>query len=100
MPGFSRATLIGLPSGPSRIFVATMARFPASAGGGASVAYCKLLGEIAPVDPAAPPIRFEVILPEQWNGKAVQYGGGGFNGRASLPGSIRWVTRGSTRRCR
>jgi feruloyl esterase len=39
-----------------------------------------VLGEIAPLDPAAPPIRFEVNLPEQWNGKAVQYGGGGYNG--------------------
>jgi hypothetical protein len=39
-----------------------------------------VLGEIAPLDLAAPPIRFEVNLPEQWNGKAVQYGGGGFNG--------------------
>ena len=36
--------------------------------------------EFAPLDPAAPPIRFEVNLPEQWNGKAVQYGGAGFNG--------------------
>ena len=44
------------------------------------IAYCRVLGEIAPLDPAAPPIRFEVNLPEQWNGKAVQYGGGGFNG--------------------
>jgi hypothetical protein len=39
-----------------------------------------LLGEILPLDPAAPPIRFEANLPEQWNGKAVQYGGGGLNG--------------------
>jgi feruloyl esterase len=39
------------------------------------------LGEIAALDPAAPPIRFEINLPEQWNGKAVQYGGAGFNGK-------------------
>jgi feruloyl esterase len=39
-----------------------------------------VLGEIAPLDPAAPAIRFEVNLPDQWNGKAVQYGGSGFNG--------------------
>jgi feruloyl esterase len=45
-----------------------------------TVAYRKVLGEIAPLDPVAPPIRFEVNLPEQWNGKAVQYGGAGFNG--------------------
>jgi len=45
-----------------------------------TVAYCKVLGEIAPRDPTAPPIRFEINLPESWNRKAVQYGGGGFNG--------------------
>jgi pimeloyl-ACP methyl ester carboxylesterase len=43
-------------------------------------AYCKVLGSIAPVDPTAPAIEFELNLPADWNGKAVQYGGGGFNG--------------------
>ena len=42
--------------------------------------FCKLRGAIKPVDPAAPDINFQVNLPEQWNGKAVQQGGGGFNG--------------------
>ncbi len=41
---------------------------------------CKLLGEIHSVDPAAQPIRFEVNLPTNWNHKAVQFGGGAFNG--------------------
>ena len=73
--------LIGLPSGPARIASATVERLPASpAAPEPTVAYCKVLGEIAPVDPTAPLIRFEINLPEQWNGKAVQYGGGGFNG--------------------
>jgi hypothetical protein len=72
--------LIGLPGGPARIASAAMERLPASQGAESSISYCKVLGEIAPLDPAAPPIRFEVNLPEQWNGKAVQYGGGGFNG--------------------
>jgi feruloyl esterase len=40
-----------------------------------------VLGEIASLDPAAPPIQFQVNLPEQWNGRAVQYGGAGFNGK-------------------
>ena len=39
-----------------------------------------MLGAIAPVDPNAPPIRFQVNLPTHWNGRSVQYGGGGFNG--------------------
>jgi hypothetical protein len=73
--------LIGLPSGPARVASATVERLPASpAAPEPTVAYCKARGEIAPLDPSAPPIRFEVNLPEQWNGKAVQYGGGGFNG--------------------
>jgi hypothetical protein len=42
--------------------------------------YCKVIGAIAPVDPKAPPIRFQVNLPTSWNGSSVQFGGGGFNG--------------------
>ena len=42
--------------------------------------YCKLTGSIKPVDPGAPDIKFEVNLPERWNGKALQIGGGGYNG--------------------
>lgn len=45
-----------------------------------SIAYCKLVGVINPVDPTAPLINFQVNLPEPWNGKVVQYGGGGLNG--------------------
>jgi pimeloyl-ACP methyl ester carboxylesterase len=42
--------------------------------------FCRVIGTIAPLDSSAPPIRFRVNLPAEWNGKAVQYGGGGFNG--------------------
>jgi feruloyl esterase len=42
--------------------------------------HCRVIGAIAPVDPAAPPIRFQVNLPTQWNGRSLQFGGGGFNG--------------------
>jgi feruloyl esterase len=74
-------TFIGLPSGSARIVSATVERLHGSPTmPEPSIAYCKVLGEIAPLDPAAPAIHFEVNLPEQWNGKAVQYGGGGFNG--------------------
>ncbi len=48
--------------------------------GNAHGGFCKVLGEIRSVDPAADPIRFEVNLPEAWNGKAVQFGGGAFDG--------------------
>jgi hypothetical protein len=76
-----KPSVIGLASGPARIMSATTDTLPASPPAAEPrIAYCKVLGEIAPVDPTAPPIRFEVNLPERWNGKAVQYGGGGFNG--------------------
>ena len=42
--------------------------------------YCQVIGAIAPADPKAPPIRFQVNLPTRWNGNSLQYGGGGFNG--------------------
>jgi len=42
--------------------------------------HCRVLGQIAAVDPQAPPIKFQINLPSDWNGRSVQYGGGGFNG--------------------
>jgi feruloyl esterase len=42
--------------------------------------HCRVIGSIAPVDARAPPIRFQVNLPTQWNGRYLQFGGGGFNG--------------------
>lgn len=42
--------------------------------------YCEVQGQIVSVDPTAPPIRFQVNLPSNWNGKALQMGGGGFDG--------------------
>ncbi len=42
--------------------------------------FCKVMGRIHPVDPRANDIRFEVNLPEPWNGKAVHFGGGTFDG--------------------
>jgi len=44
------------------------------------MAYCRVMGRIHPVDPKADDIRFELNLPEQWNGKALHYGGGTFDG--------------------
>lgn len=64
----------------SALAVAERGPTPASLITPATPEYCKVLGRIAPVDPAAPPILFQVNLPTQWNGRSVQYGGGGFNG--------------------
>jgi feruloyl esterase len=75
------ASEIGLPSGGATISsaqIATVVADPATPD--AKREYCKVLGAIAPVDPNAPPVNFEVNLPSNWNGKALQYGGGGSNG--------------------
>ena len=42
--------------------------------------YCKVIGTIAPIDPNAFPINFEINLPTGWNDRSMHFGGGGFNG--------------------
>ncbi len=64
----------------SGISVAERGPTPAATITPATPDYCKVLGAIAPVDPKAPSIKFQVNLPAAWNGRSVQYGGGGFNG--------------------
>jgi hypothetical protein len=65
---------------PSVISVADKAGSPAARIAPANPTFCKVLGHIEPRDPGAPPIKFEVNLPTDWNGRSLQYGGGGFNG--------------------
>ena len=85
------ADLIGLPSGAARVTsanwvaatklsVAERGPTPAATITPATPDHCRVLGSIAPLDPAAPAINFQLNLPEAWNGRSVQYGGGGFNG--------------------
>ena len=74
-----KAMVIGLPT--TGAMVTSAAVVPAAGAGVAAVAeYCKVLGDINPVDPTAPKIRFQVNLPANWNGKALIFGGGGYNG--------------------
>ncbi len=73
------ASVIGLPTTGAVVTSAVLV--PAAGAGVAAVAdYCKVLGDINPVDPGAPKIKFQVNLPANWNGKAVMFGGGGYNG--------------------
>ena len=67
------AAAISLPTKGARVSDAALV---ADANG----QFCKVLGAVAPVDPTAPAINFEVNLPTAWNGKALQFGGGGFDG--------------------
>jgi feruloyl esterase len=68
---------IGLPTSGARVTSAVLVPAAAAHGDGE---YCKVLGRVLPVDPAAPPILFEVNLPANWNGKTLQLGGGGLDG--------------------
>jgi len=82
----------------SELAVAERAPTPAAAITPALPAHCRLVGRIAPVDPKADPIQFQVNLPLAWNGRSVQFGGGGFNGvlitgLALVPGA-RYDTQG------
>jgi feruloyl esterase len=102
------SSAIGLPSGNATVTSATFVpASPESVSNNvttpATPDYCRVLGTIAPVDPAAQLINFQVNLPIQWNGKALQYGGGGFNGalitglaplRDAAPGDPLPITRG------
>jgi len=82
------ADLNGLAIAPPAIGLSTTgavvtgaAVVPAAGTGVSAVAeYCKVLGDINPVDPTAPKIKFQVNLPSNWNGKALMFGGGGYNG--------------------
>ncbi len=102
------ASSIGLPSGPASVGSAVLVAAVSESVSGnafspAAPQYCKLLGKIAPRDPKAQPINFQLNLPTAWNGKALQYGGGGFNGvlvtglaplRDAAPGDALPLARG------
>jgi feruloyl esterase len=66
---------IGLPTTGATITATQFVAATATVG-----EYCRVDGAINPIDPAAPVIRFRVNLPTDWNGKALGFGGGGYNG--------------------
>ncbi len=72
------ASHIGLPTGGASIISAELVLD--SAEGNANGEYCKILGAIHPIDYHAPDINFQVNLPSRWNGRSIQFGGGGLNG--------------------
>lgn len=94
------AERIGLPTQGAEL---TSARPVAATG--KTPAYCEVRGRILPVDPTAEAIQFQVNLPVPWNGKALHFGGGGFNGVLrtgtdnvphAWPGSLSPLQRGYT----
>jgi pimeloyl-ACP methyl ester carboxylesterase len=73
------ASAIGLPSGGAVVQAAEAVA--ASASDNENGDFCKVTGIVKPHNPASPNLRFEVNLPLAWNGRALQMGGGGYDGR-------------------
>jgi feruloyl esterase len=77
---------IGLPTAGMSVTSAELVAAAPESAGTTQVAHalpehCRIRGAIQPVDAAAPPIKFELNVPTLWNGKTIQVGGGGLNGR-------------------
>lgn len=71
--------LIGQPTNGAVVSSATLVA--ASGSGAASLgSYCRVSGQIRPIDPTAPDITFLVNLPVEWNRKAMMFAGAGFDG--------------------
>ncbi|SEB58140.1 tannase/feruloyl esterase family alpha/beta hydrolase [Streptomyces melanosporofaciens] len=78
------AHALGLPTSGGRVTAAKTV--PASGTGpGAIGEYCQVDAEILPVDPKAPNIEMSVALPVEWNGRAMMFGGGGYDGIIPAP---------------
>jgi len=86
-----RRSEIGLPATGADVTSAVLVS--ATATGNTNGEYCRVDGAIHPVDPNAPDIGFRVNLPTNWNGKAVQFGGGGYDG--VIPNTTGATTLGS-----
>lgn len=96
---------IGLPTQGALIQAATV--IAAAQPGNTNGTYCRLTGAIKALRTDTPDIRFEVNVPERWNGRAVQMGGGGYGGEVQratgtvsfagdrAPLSLGYVTFGS-----
>jgi pimeloyl-ACP methyl ester carboxylesterase len=69
------ASAIGLPTTGATVQSASFVTSDSANG-----EYCAVKGVVHPVDPAAPQMEFQVNLPSSWNGKALQEGGGGYDG--------------------
>src|SRR3954462_14054330 len=76
------ASAIGLPT---RGAVVLSSRFIPSSPTNASGEYCLVKGQISSVDVTAHSINFALALPTFWNGRALQQGGGVWDGVVPNP---------------
>ena len=72
------ASSIGLATSGGEVQTASMVA--ATAANNPNGEYCKVTGIVKPKNPASPSLEFEVNLPAVWNRRALQMGGGGYNG--------------------
>src|SRR5580698_636135 len=72
------ASAIGLPSGGA--VVQTTVMIHASDKDNINGEFCKVTGIVKPHNPTSPNLEFEVNLPQAWNRRALQMGGGGYDG--------------------
>ena len=72
------ASAIGKPTSGALVQSATMVA--AAASGNTNGEYCAVTGVIFPAAAGAPSTEFQVNLPTSWNQKALQEGGGGYDG--------------------
>jgi predicted esterase len=82
------ASSIQLPTGGAKVTSAV--QMAASSQPQRTVgSFCRVMAEIASAN-TGQPIKMELNLPDDWNGKALMYGGGGYNGSIlSTAGTIR-----------
>ena len=79
LQGFSiPASAIGLATSGAQ--VQSAAFVAASDKGNVDGDFCKVTGMVKPHNPSSPSLEFEVNLPAEWNHKALQMGGGGYDG--------------------
>ena len=79
LQGFSiSGSAIGLPSAGALAETAVFVAGPEKGNGNGE--YCKVTGIVKPRNPGSPNLTFEVNLPAAWNRRALQMGGGGYDG--------------------
>ncbi|ACC69322.1 tannase/feruloyl esterase family alpha/beta hydrolase [Paraburkholderia phymatum] len=69
---------IALPTHGAHVETATP--ISAQTPGNGAGEFCRITGVIRPIKGTTPDIRFDLNLPRRWNGRALQVGGGGYNG--------------------
>lgn len=76
------ASAIGLPTGGATVeaAVAVSASEPAAGAPGSGSDFCKVTGVIKNATASTAVFEYEVNLPDSWNGRALQMGGGGYDG--------------------